>query len=468
MTPSSNRLNIKKLILIIALLIWGNGLYAQYIQIESIEFKGNEKTKESILFRELDFKALDSLQINQIESRLEFNRRKLMNTNLFIWVKVDYHQTPKGTLSINYEFLEQWYILAYPVIQLAERNLTDWWTRGRNYDRIVYGARFTHNNFRGLSEKIQIRAESGFTERLEFNYTNPYTDIKKTLGIGFNVNYQTTKSLAYSSMNDTLKFINSNMNMSEKWIGSVTLRKRIKFYDFQTLEIKYNHRRIADTIIKLNPRYLQTQGNKQNYFQIGYNYSYDFRDFVAYPLRGKKIDIGFVKYGIFKQEEVNYWEILASVAYFFDLKNKFFLTNQIKVKLTQEGQTIPYANVKGLGYGNELVRGYELNVIDGDRYILSRNTLKFELFSKIIPIKLIPWKQFNQLPLSIYPTAFFYFFYVNQPKSMNYNSSLANRWIYGYGLGFDLVTYYNIVCKISFPVINGNKTGFVINLGREF
>lgn len=443
-------------------------LNGQTIQIESISFKGNEKTKPSVLIRELDISIKDSIEIESLEKRLEFNRRKLMNTNLFIWVKVDYHQTSKGTLEITFEFLEQWYILAYPVFQLAERNLTDWWARGHNLDRVVYGAHFTHNNFRGMSEKIQIRAESGFTERLDFNYTNPYTDIQKTLGIALNLNYQTTKTLAYISKNDTLKFINSNINLREKWTGGFSLRKRFKYYDFQTFEIKYNHTIVSDTITKLNPKYLQGKTNEQNYFQLAYQFSYDFRDYVAYPLRGKKIDIGFVKYGILGQDQVNYWEILAAAAYFFDLKNKFYLTNQIKIKYTQEEQTIPYSNVKGLGYGNELVRGYELNVIDGDSYFLSRNTLKFEVFSKILPLRFIPWKQFNQLPLSVYPTAFFDFAYVNQPKTMNYHSSLANKWIYGYGLGFDIVTYYNIVCKISFPVINGNKSGFVINLGREF
>lgn len=456
------------LLFTLAISVYGFSSHAQYIQIESIHFKGNEKTKESILTRELDILILDSLAIDNIEKRLEFNRRKLMNTNLFIWVKVDYHQTNNGNLDITFEFLEQWYILGYPVIQLAERNLTDWWTRGRNLDRIIYGLHFTHNNFRGMSEKIQFRAESGFTDRLDFSYTNPYIDIKKTLGITFNINYQTTKNLAYKSNNDTLQYINSNTILREKWTTVISFKKRFKFYDFQMLEIKYNHYIISDTILKLNPTYLQGKSNEQNYLQMGYTFSYDYRDYVAYPLRGKKIDFSIQKLGLLSQDAINYWETYASIAYFFDLKSNFFVTNQVKIKYTQENKNIPYANAKGLGYGNELVRGYELNVIDGDSYFLSRNTFKYQLFSKIMPLHFIPWKQFNQIPIAIYPTAFFDFAYVNQPKTMEYNSRLTNKWIYGYGLGFDIVTYYNIVCKISIPVINGNKSGFVINLGREF
>ena len=83
---------------------------AQFIRIDSILFKGNEKTKNQILHRELDFKPGDSVAINSLEARLEYNRRKLMNTNLFIWVKADLNQLPNGHLKISFEFLEQWYI----------------------------------------------------------------------------------------------------------------------------------------------------------------------------------------------------------------------------------------------------------------------------------------------------------------------------------------------------------------------
>ena len=65
---------------------------AQYVIVDSVIFKGNEKTRENILIRELDFSSGDTIQVSALDSRLEFNRRKLTNTNLFIWVKGDYHQ----------------------------------------------------------------------------------------------------------------------------------------------------------------------------------------------------------------------------------------------------------------------------------------------------------------------------------------------------------------------------------------
>jgi hypothetical protein len=36
------------------------------------------------------------------------------------------------------------------------------------------------------------------------------------------------------------------------------------------------------------------------------------------------------------------------------------------------------------------------------------------------------------------------------------------------GLGFDIVTYYNFVCKLGVPIVNGGKSGLVVSIGREF
>ena len=451
------------IILLISLAYSTNG---QFIHIDSILFKGNEKTKNQILIRELDLNPGDSLAINTLDARLEYNRRKLMNTNLFIWVKADLNQLPNGHLKISFEFLEQWYILGYPIFQLADRNLNDWWSRGRDLNRSIYGIHFIHNNFQGRNEKLMIKVETGFTQRLDFTYSNPYLDKKKTLGLSINASYSTSKTMPYKTRNDTLQYLTTEKILRERWAGGITLRKRFKFYDLQTLELKYIHSIISDTIVKLNPNYFALNTKEQNFTQLLYSYSYDFRDLIAYPLRGRKFDITFNKVGLLPADQVDFWEITGAIAYFFDLGSHFFLTTQVKGKISKN-TNIPYANIRGLGYGNEIVRGYELNVLDGTSYFLNRNTIKFQLLNKVFKLPFLPIKQFNQIPISIYPTAFYDFAYVNNNFSANENK-LVNQWISGGGLGFDVVTYYNLVCKFGFPVTNGSKIGMVIGIGREF
>ena len=451
------------LILLISFAYSTNG---QFIRIDSILFKGNEKTKNQILIRELDFSPGDSVAINTLDARVEYHRRKLMNTNLFIWVKADLNQLPNGHLKISFEFLEQWYILGYPIFQLADRNLNDWWSRGRDLNRSIYGIHFIHNNFQGRNEKLMIKAETGFTQRLDFTYSNPYLDKKKTLGLAVNASYSTSKTIPYKTRNDTLQYLTTEKILRERWTGGITLRKRFKFYDLQTLELKYTHTVISDTIVKLNPTYFALNTKEQNFTQFLYTYSYDFRDLIAYPLRGRKFDITFNKVGLLPADQVDFWEISGAIAYFFDLGSHFFLSTQVKGKISKN-TNIPYANIRGLGYGNEIVRGYELNVLDGTSYFLNRNTIKFQLLNKVFKLPFLPIKQFNQIPIAIYPTAFYDFAYVNNNFSANENK-LVNQWISGGGLGFDVVTYYNLVCKFGFPVTNESKIGMVIGIGREF
>lgn len=460
--------SIRLLLILILCLFLTETAKAQYIIVDSVIFKGNEKTRDNILLRELDFLPGDSILISELDKRLEFNRRKLTNTNLFIWVKGDYHQSQTDHIKITFEFLEQWYLLGYPIFQLADRNLNDWWSRGRSLERTIYGAHFIHNNFRGRNERLSFKAETGFTQRLELGYSNPYIDTKKTLGLGAALSYTTNKNLAARTINDTLQILSSNNIVRERWSGALSFRKRLKFYDFHFAEIRYSHSVVADTISQLNPNYFYKGSNEQNFLQLTYAYSYDFRDFAPYPLRGKKIDLAYNFYGILAQDALNYWDVKASIAYFFDMGSNFFITTQWKAKITQENKNIPYANLQALGYGNDNVRGYELNVIDGTNYLLSKNTFKYQLFNKIIPIKFIPYKQFNQMPIAVYPTVFFDFAYVYQPNPELSATRFANRWIYGMGLGFDIVTYYNFVCKLGVPIVNGGKSGLVVSIGREF
>lgn len=462
-------MNVRRLVLVLLFSFFSKeAAQAQYVIIDSVVFKGNEKTKGAILRRELDFNSGDTIQVSDIDSRLEFNRRKLTNTNLFIQVKADYTQNKPEHIVITYEFLEQWYLLGYPIFQLADRNLNEWWSKGHSFDRTIYGAHLIHNNFMGRNEKLSFKAETGFSQRVELGYSNPYLDRKKTIGLGLALSYSNSTNIIYKTDFDKLKILSGDQILRERWASALSLRKRFKFYDFQFLEVRYSHTVITDTVLKLNPNYFFKGLNEQNSLLLSYAFSYDFRDNAAYPLRGKKLDFGYNYSQIMSQSRLNFWDVRAAAAYFLDLKSGFFFSTEWKAKYTQPNKSIPFANQQALGYGDDNVRGYELNVINGNHYLLSKNTFKFQLLNKVFPIRFIPYKQFNRVPLAVYPTVFFDFAYVNQPQAELTNSRLSNRWIYGTGLGFDFVTYYNFVCKLGFPIANGGKSGLFVNIGREF
>jgi outer membrane protein assembly factor BamA len=133
--------------------------------IQQINISGNQKTKQNIILRELDFVVGDSIKKSDVEKRIDLNKRKLVNTNLFITVEINHIQSSDNQLTINIKLLEQWYILGYPVFQIADRNYAEWFQRGADFSRTTYGVDLIHSNFRGRAERINLRLESGFTHR---------------------------------------------------------------------------------------------------------------------------------------------------------------------------------------------------------------------------------------------------------------------------------------------------------------
>lgn len=436
--------------------------------VQQIHITGNQRTKERIILRELDITEGDSIHFNDIETRLDLNRRKLVNTNLFITVEVKSRKVSEKNIEIDIKLLEQWYVMGYPVFQIIDRNYAEWWQRGADFTRTTYGVDFMHNNFRGRAEKLNLRAESGFVQRVDFGYRIPYIDKAQKTGIGFNLSYSTTKNLAFKSVNDTLFFLRDQPNaLRKRFSGAMNIRKRFGFYDNHVAELRYNNSTVADTVSRLNPDYFLNSRTSQKFFQFTYFYGYDFRDNAAYPLRGNRFEFGFSKLGLFGSDDINQLDLAAGYYWYKPLSKKFFYGLALKAKISFPDKQ-PFNNTRGLGYGGDLVRGYELYVVDGISHILVRNNLKFELLNSKIFLKFLKIKQFNTIPIGIYPNVFLDYGYVNNPFTIENRSKLANKHLYGWGGGVDFVTYYNMVIRFTYVVNNRNQTNFVFAIGREF
>jgi outer membrane protein assembly factor BamA len=436
--------------------------------IKQINIVGNKKTKENIILRELDLVIGDSIKKQDLDKRLDLNRRKLVNTNLFVTVELKSNQSVDNQLIIDIKLQEQWYVLGYPVFQIIDRNYAEWWQRGADFTRTTYGIDFLHNNFRGKSEKLNLRLESGFTQRIDFGYRIPYIDKAQKTGLGFNLFYITNKTLAFRSINDTLNYFKSSSDVLRKrFSGAVYLKKRYGFYDNHFLELRYNNNFIADTISKLNPNYFLNNRSSQKYFQLSYYFNYDFRDNVAYPLRGRRYELSISKSGLFANDDINQLDVSAGYYWFKPISKKFFYGLIVKGKIAFPARQ-PFYNTRGLGYGGDLVRGYELYVVDGTSYFLVRNNFKYELINTKIHLNFLKIKQFNTIPIGIYPNFFMDYGYANNPFSTENKTNLANRSLYGGGVGLDFVTYYNLVVRFSYVMNDRQQKNFVFGIGREF
>jgi len=436
--------------------------------IKQIDITGNKKTKESIIIRELDLVVGDSVKKEELEKRLDLNRRKIINTNLFVTVEVKSTQNINNQIVINIKLQEQWFFLGYPVFQIIDRNYAEWWQRGADFSRTTYGIDLIHSNFRGRAERINLRLETGFTQRIDVGYRIPYIDKPQKTGVGFSLTYITNKNLAFKSFYDTLfYFKNPSEVLRRRFSGSIFMKKRYGFYDNHTLELRYHNNSIADTIAKLNPDYFLDGRTTQKYLQVSYYFNYDFRDNVAYPLRGKRYELLISKLGLLPNDDSNQLEITGAYHWYKSITKKLFYGLNLKAKISfPEKQS--FYNTRGLGYFQELVRGYELYVVDGNSFLLARNNLKYQLVNTNIHFKFLKIKQFNTVPVGVYPNIFIDYGYVNNTYIIENRSKLSNRLIYGAGFGLDFVTYYNMVIRFSYAINDRKERNFVFGIGREF
>ncbi|RYY08100.1 MAG: hypothetical protein EOO36_24090, partial [Cytophagaceae bacterium] len=119
-------------------------------RIMAIIFVGNAKTKERILRAELNIREGDTLALADLPARLEANRRRVYNLQLFHAVLVQATCGGSGQVTILFSVQERWYVLPTPIFSIADPNFKRWLDRpgAERWQRLDYGLHLTHTNFR--------------------------------------------------------------------------------------------------------------------------------------------------------------------------------------------------------------------------------------------------------------------------------------------------------------------------------
>ncbi len=439
------------------------------VTISGVSIEGNYRTRMTIILREMALLPGDILPLHVLASRLEIDRRKIVNTNLFITVEmIALFQDADSTLvDVRVVVKERLYFVALPVFELADRNFNEWWyDRKHDLRRTTYGLFMSYKNLTGRADQLLLSANFGFVPKYEIAYSVPYIDKALKTGLKVGVSFTTNNSLAYRTWKDKLDFFNSEVLNRERFFTFVNLTRRNKFYGFHSLDARWTHLQLSDTLARLNPAYLLNARTNQQYFQLTYTYTYDRRDNMQYPLQGFIYGVQASKQGILPTDNVNQGYLYGYYSRFLPLSERWFfnsgLTGRVSVPKRQ-----PYPQRLGLGFRQDLVRGYELNVVEGQHYILWDNELKYKLFSIQKTIPWIPIRQLNTIPITAYLNSFADLGYVRNYFPELSNTTLGNRPLVGAGLGLDVVTFYNMVIRLNYTVNSQGQTRFFFQVGRS-
>ena len=124
---------------------------------------------------------------------------------------------------------------------------------------------------------------------------------------------------------------------------------------------------------------MQTEILEQDYFGLTYIFRRDFRDRNNYPLKGFLIDGRLSKIGLGIFNDIDQGSAQGLIAYYKPLKYNFNIASSF-TGYTSYPRFQPYNNMQGLGFANNLMKGYELYVIQGQHYVMNKTELKKRIF----------------------------------------------------------------------------------------
>lgn len=437
-----------------------------YVTINNINITGNKVTRDRIITRELVKKKGDTVQVRSLDYIAIRSQQNIFNTQLFIYDTVKYViDTAKRTADLNIKVKERWYIIPSLILEIQDRNFNSWWLTKDPF-RTNYGVALDWNNVTGSRDNFTFIFRRGYSEKYGVAYRLPYLNKAQTIGMNMSYSYSRNNEVAYQTDSNTLKFYRDYkkyMRFEHEGKVGVTLRRNL--YRRHTLELLYVVTTIDDTIRKLNKDFLGNNVKQINYFSLQYRFSYERVDNKPYPLKGWIVDIAAIKDGFdFSNEEsLNNAYVTGSVRRYQQVWWRFSVATQIKGRYMNVDR-LPYYFNRALGY-YDFVRGYEYYVVDGQNFFLWKNSVKLQLLkTKVFELKFLKrFPQFSTVPVSMYLNFNNDRAYV-QDKFYGKSNPLANSWLFGYGFGLDIVTYYDIVLRLEYSFNKQGQSGLFIHM----
>lgn len=440
--------------------------------IKDIIVKGNKKTKEYIILREMHFKKGDSVAIATFNKEMAQAKAQIYNTTLFSELKMEYMVTSVYDVIVVIDVKERWYVYPVPQFKIVDRNINEWL---KNYNaslkRVNYGLKFVHYNLSGRRDQLRIYLLTGFSRDFSFSYNAPYSNKKLNEGFVVGAGFSQKKEIAFkTAFTDSLLFYRHDAERS-KFVGSTFYVNagysiRRGFFNRHSFYAGFTKATVSDSIVlpKNNPNYFGNAKTKASFTDISYTWQYANTNNVLYTTKGKTAFVSLNKKGIGFSGGVNALTAEAGYTKYSDLGKDWFtvitLNGKIRLPFKQA-----YINQRGLGYGETYLRGLETLVIDGVATALSKFTLKKKLASfKInLPFKL---KSLTYIPFTFFGKVYGDAGYAYiKPE---YVSNLNNKLLYTGGFGIDILTFYDLNLRFEYSFNQLGQKGLFLHTQGGF
>ena len=427
----------------------------QYV-VRTVQILGNKVTKDYIIEREVSFKEGSILSQTAIDSLLEAETYKLINTDLFQrqGTFITYTELGAQEIAITIVVSEKWYTWPLPVFEIADRSINEWIrNRGASLDRVNLGIDFLRRNFRGRNETLELSVKRGFRNQYRVVYRIPFIDKAKTIGLHFladisefsNPDFAIRNNRGVALEREIGEDVGNNLRVTQRVV--LGLSKRNKYYFSHGVQVAFLGEQIDSLLFNENRDYLATGTLRQRAIALSYQATYNKTDFVTYPTKGHIITGALTQEGIGVFNDVFVTSLSAAGAYYVPLTKRFFHAIGFRgVASLQRDQS--YNQLRRFGFNGNIVRGYDESTGLALSGFIFQNTFRFKMLDDKLTLPRFVPRQFRTVPISIYPKVYVDrgYFYLPDPDPTN---TLVNEQLLGYGFGFDLVSFYNSVARFE-------------------
>ena len=318
--------------------------YAQSVRVSAIQFEGNKTTQESVLLREIEFSAGDTITNDEIERA----RQAIQNLGLFRDVSVAQKLNDDGSSNIVFSVTEKWYVLPIPRFE------------ANSDGEYGYGAQLRWDNILGLNHSLSLIG-------IQRTYENDDRDSSTAYSAGF-----VGRQILHTRNDLTLNYAHADQN---SFAADRSIYQEV--FDSASMGLS---RHLSDGASTQGWRVgggLQWQRQSATGISAPESYGQAIGAFASLSLRDLKFNIYSEEGSVFSASvgaaddgfgsDYSYQSYAFTYSRFIPVGNRAHQTVNIKTSLAAYHQGPRSRPQEGFSLGGaSILRGYENDSIEGD------------------------------------------------------------------------------------------------------
>jgi hypothetical protein len=436
--------------------------YAQ-VRITDIEIKGNKKTRDYIIKRELPYKVGDVLSKDSLSLLNTIAQQQLFNTALFLESNVRAEQLDSVTAKIIIQLKERWYFFPLPYFRWVDRNFSQWWNeQNRSLDRVNYGINLRQGNVTGNNDKLTVGYITGYTHQATVRYQMPFIDKQLKYGLGLGWAQFNQKEINYKTDQNKQIFLKTEDLIRKGYRANLNLSYRPNLFERVNLQVGQGNESISDSAYAIAPDFLPNHKKSYSFFDLNLAYSKVRFDYNAYPTKGASTEIAIFQR--FSKESnltaLHFRQVVAKPI----TPTRFLLAESLTIgRIMQQSN---YSDRKIMGYGLMQMNGLEYYVVDGNAATLFKGSFHQKLGSYTV-VNPVTKKFLPSVKYTLYLKAFTHLGYVYSQEK-NKANPLANSLLRTAGIGLDVISIYDFVLNMEYSINQLGDKGLYLHGGINF